>query len=598
MKTIKKILYLLTPKEKKQGIFLLFLILTMAFFDMLGVASILPFITILTNPDLIETNIILKNLYQKSFFFGVENEKQFLFISGIAVFILLIISLSLKAITQYAQIRFSLMREYSIGKRLVEGYLSQPYVWFLKRHSADIGKNILSEVNMVIVQTIVPAMNLVVQCSVTVAILSLLIIIDPILALCVGFILTFSYWIIFISIKKFLSRIGSERLEANKVRFTIISEVFGAIKETKLAGLEKIYVNRFSKPAKIYATNQSLAMVIGLLPRYCFEGIAFGGMIVLVLILMARDGNFISIMPTIALYAFAGYRLMPALQQTYTAITQLRFSSPTLNILYNDLVELQSYEQEKNVNSFIKLTKSITLENISFNYPDTKINTLKNINLKIEAFKKIGIVGTTGSGKTTMIDIILGLLDANDGILSVDNNPIDKDNRRSWQKSIGYVPQEIYLSDSSIESNIAFGVDSEDIDINSVEKATKIANLHDFIINELPEKYKTTLGERGIRLSGGQRQRIGIARALYRKPQILIMDEGTSALDNITEDAVMDAVNNLGDGITIILIAHRLSTVKNCDNIFLLEKGRLKAQGTYEHLLRTNEIFQRMLKNE
>ena len=339
-------------------------------------------------------------------------------------------------------------------------------------------------------------------------------------------------------------------------------------------------------------------MVIGLLPRYCLEGIAFGGMIVLVLILMARDGNFISIMPTIALYAFAGYRLMPALQQTYTAITQLRFSSPTLNILYNDLVELQSYEQEKNVNSFIKLTKSITLENISFNYPDTKINTLKNINLKIEAFKKIGIVGTTGSGKTTMIDIILGLLDANDGILSVDNNPIDKDNRRSWQKSIGYVPQEIYLSDSSIESNIAFGVDSEDIDINSVEKATKIANLHDFIINELPEKYKTTLGERGIRLSGGQRQRIGIARALYRKPQILIMDEGTSALDNITEDAVMDAVNNLGDGITIILIAHRLSTVKNCDNIFLLEKGRLKAQGTYEHLLRTNEIFQRMLKNE
>ena len=187
---------------------------------------------------------------------------------------------------------------------------------------------------------------------------------------------------IFISIKKFLSRIGSERLEANKVRFTIISEVFGAIKETKLAGLEKIYVNRFSKPAKIYATNQSLAMVIGLLPRYCLEGIAFGGMIVLVLILMARDGNFISIMPTIALYAFAGYRLMPALQQTYTAITQLRFSSPSLNILHNDLVELQSYEQEKNVNSFIKLTKSITLENISFNYPDTKINTLKNINKK------------------------------------------------------------------------------------------------------------------------------------------------------------------------------------------------------------------------
>ena len=598
MKTIKKIFDLLTPKEKKQGIFLLFLILTMAIFDMLGVASILPFITILTNPDLIETNIILKNLYQKSFFLGVENEKQFLFICGIAVFTLLIISLSLKAITQYAQIRFSLMREYSIGKRLVEGYLSQPYVWFLKRHSADIGKNILSEVNMVIAQTIVPAMNLIVQCSVTFAILSLLIIIDPVLALSVGSILTFSYWIIFISIKNFLSRIGYERLKANKVRFTIIAEVFGAIKETKLAGLEKLYVNRFSKPAKIYATNQSLAMVIGQLPRYCLEGIAFGGMIVLVLILMARDGNFVSIMPTIALYAFAGYRLMPALQQTYNAITQLRFSGPSLNTLHNDLIELQSYDQEKNVKSYIKLTKSITLENINFNYPNTKITTLKNINLKIEAFKKIGIVGTTGSGKTTMIDIILGLLEANDGILSVDNNPIDKNNRRSWQKSIGYVPQEIYLSDSSVESNIAFGQDPKHIDKESLENAAKIANLHDFIINQLPEKYKTSLGERGIRLSGGQRQRIGIARALYRKPQILIMDEGTSALDNLTEKEVMDALNNLGNEITTILVAHRLSTVKNCDNIFLLEKGKLIAEGNYEHLLRTNEIFQKMLKNE
>ena len=490
------------------------------------------------------------------------------------------------------------MREYSIGKRLVEGYLSQPYVWFLKRHSADIGKNILSEVNMVIAQTIVPAMNLIVQCSVTFAILSLLIIIDPVLALSVGSILTFSYWIIFISIKNFLSRIGYERLKANKVRFTIIAEVFGAIKETKLAGLEKLYVNRFSKPAKIYATNQSLAMVIGQLPRYCLEGIAFGGMIVLVLILMARDGNFVSIMPTIALYAFAGYRLMPALQQTYNAITQLRFSGPSLNTLHNDLIELQSYDQEKNVKSYIKLTKSITLENINFNYPNTKITTLKNINLKIEAFKKIGIVGTTGSGKTTMIDIILGLLEANDGILSVDNNPIDKNNRRSWQKSIGYVPQEIYLSDSSVESNIAFGQDPKHIDKESLENAAKIANLHDFIINQLPEKYKTSLGERGIRLSGGQRQRIGIARALYRKPQILIMDEGTSALDNLTEKEVMDALNNLGNEITTILVAHRLSTVKNCDNIFLLEKGKLIAEGNYEHLLRTNEIFQKMLKNE
>ncbi len=599
MERIKKVLELLTPKERSQGILLLILILIMAIFDTLGVASILPFITILSNPDLIETNMILKNLYQKSSFFGVENKKQFLFASGILVFILLITSLSLRAITQYAQIRFSLMREYSIGKRLVEGYLNQPYAWFLNRHSADIGKNILSEVNLIIAQTIVPMINLIVQCAITIAILLLLLIIDPILAISVGFVLASSYGLIFFIIKNFLLRKGSERLKANAARFTIISEVFGAIKEAKLAGLERLYIGRFSKPAKIYATNESLAMVIGQLPRYFLEGIAFGGMIILVLILMARDGTFVNVIPTIALYAFAGYRLMPALQQIYYAITQLRYSGPSLESIHSDLMNLKSRQEEKFQDvSTVKLTKSISLKNINYNYPNSQRTTLSNITLNIQAFKKIGIVGATGSGKTTMIDLILGLLEPDDGVLSVDGASITKNNLRAWQKSIGYVPQEIYLSDNSIESNIAFGEDEKDINKHAVENAAKIANLHDFIINELPEKYQTSLGERGIRLSGGQRQRIGIARALYRKPQILIMDEGTSALDNLTEDIVMEAVNNLGDKITIILIAHRLSTVKNCDNIFLLENGKLKTQGTYNELYKSSETFKKMLRRE
>ena len=239
--------------------------------------------------------------------------------------------------------------------------------------------------------------------------------------------------------------------------------------------------------------------------------------------------------------------------------------------------------------------KSIALNNIEYNYPNSKHTTLKNINLIIPAFSKVGFVGPTGSGKTTAIDIILGLLDPSKGTLTVDGNIIKSHNKRSWQKNIGYVPQQIYLSDTTIAANIAFGVEKKEINYEAVKDAAKIANLNDFVINELPNHYDTVVGERGVRLSGGQRQRIGIARALYNKPQVLILDEATSALDKVTEAEVMEAMNNLSNKITIIIIAHRLSTVKNCDNIFLLGNGNLKDQGTYDDLVIKNDNFKKMI---
>ena len=243
------------------------------------------------------------------------------------------------------------------------------------------------------------------------------------------------------------------------------------------------------------------------------------------------------------------------------------------------------------------LKKVISLKNIFYSYPSSQITTLKDINLSIPAYSTVGIVGPTGSGKTTTVDIILGLLEPKKGKLEVDGKVIDKDNLKAWQSSIGYVPQQIYLADDTVTANIALGRDPKYIDQNAVERAAKIANVHEFIINELPLKYETTVGERGIRLSGGQRQRIGIARALYHNPQLLILDEATNALDNLTEQAVMDAVNNLGNEITIILITHRLSTVKKCDNIFLLEKGELKQQGTFEKLIQLSDNFRASAKN-
>ena len=594
MKNFIKMYQLLDLNEKKQALFLLILTLIMAFLDTLGIASILPFISVLANPQIIETNEYLSSIYKASITLGVNSRQQFIFILGIVVFILLLFSLFFRAITIYFQTRFSLMREYSISKRLLELYLYQPYTWFLHRNSSNLSKIILSEVNQVVEGILIPMISLITQSVIAFAILGLLILFNPFLSFFAGLILIMSYVIIFYFVKKILFQFGHIRSQVNSERFLIISEVFGATKDVKVRGLEQEYINRFSKPAEIYAKNQSLAYVIGQTPRYFLEALAFGGLIILVLVLMLVGNSFDKIVPAIALYAFAGYRLMPALQQIYASSVQLRFNKPLLYLLYKDLINLQQSKKITNNTNIISINKSIELNNISFNYPNSKKLSLKKINLIIPAFTKVGIVGVTGSGKTTLVDIILGLLDPTKGTLSVDGNEIKNDNKRSWQSSIGYVPQQIYLSDASVANNIAFGIDIKNINQKSVEKAAKIANLHDFVIDELPLGYNTTVGERGVRLSGGQRQRIGIARALYHNPQIFILDEATNALDNITEQAIMDALNNLGNKITVILITHRLKTIKNCDKIFFMEKGLLIKHGNYNELLENCEQFRKM----
>ena len=594
MQTLKKILDLLTIHEKKRGAVLLFLILCMAFIDVLGVASIMPFMAVLANPDLILTNPVLKYLYNVSSILGISGTKQFLFFFGTIVFFLLITSVAVRAVTHYAQLRFVLMRECSIGSRLIESYLHQPYVWFLQRNSADFGKTILSEVQQVIYETMLPMIYLCTQGVVALALLSLIFAIDPKLSLIVGTVFSISYAVIFYFVKNILSKIGSERLRANEERFISVNEAFGSIKEVQIGRLEKNYIDRFKKPAQIFARCQSSSTLISQLPRYFIEGIAFGGIVLLLLILVAKGNLFSDVVPVVSLYVFAGYRLMPCMQQIYVSFTQLRVSQAGLNVIHKDLMNLKYFDKFPETTSRIKLTKSIKLNDISFYYPNSQKAALKNINLSIPAFSKVAFVGATGSGKTTMIDLILGLLDPSQGTLQVDGNIINNNSKRFWQKSIGYVPQQVFLTDSSVEENIAFGVDPKNIDRQAVEWASKIANLHNFVMSELPNNYNAIVGERGVRLSGGQRQRIAIARALYHKPQVLILDEATSALDGLTEQAVMEAVKNLENKITTILVTHRLSTVKDFDIIFLLEQGKLKDQGSYEELRQSSVIFKKM----
>lgn len=590
MEIFKKLLFLLTPQERKQAALLLLAILVMALLDMIGVASILPFMAVLTNPELIETNSILILMFKTSKIFGVDNNQHFLFALGVLVFVMLIISLAFKAITIYFQVRFVQMRQYSIGKRLVAGYLSQPYSWFLSRHSAELGKTILSEVSQIVGSGLNPLMELIAKSLITISLIALLVATDPKLVFVISFLLGGAYGFIYYFTRKYLNRIGEKRLKNNELRFSTISEAFGAAKEVKVGGLEDVYIKKFSDSSRILAQTQASSSVISQLPRFILEAIAFGGILLIILYMISQSGSFNNAIPVVSLYVFAGYRLMPALQQIYSSFTKLTFVRPSLDKLYNDIKNLKISEENLN-ETLLDFQKKIVLKNVSYNYPNSSRTALKNISLVIPAKSTVGLVGPTGSGKTTTVDIILGLLQSQKGILEVDGQVITKKNSRSWQKFIGYVPQYIYLSDDTIAANIAFGVEQKKINLKAVEKACKIANLHKFVSEELPEQYNTTIGERGVRLSGGQRQRIGIARALYHNPKVLILDEATSALDNQTEKAVMEAVNNLGKNITIIIIAHRLSTVKNCDIIFLLDKGELTSKGTFKELIKINDQF-------
>lgn len=585
MKNFKKLLFFLSPRELKQGVLLLIMIIIMAFLEMIGVASIMPFIAVLTNPNIVETNSILSTMFQFSSILGISNNREFLFFLGILVFVLLVFSLLFKALTTYLQIRFVQMREYTIGKKLIENYLCHPYDWFLNQNTSDLGKKILSEVSVIIGSGMRPMIEIISKSIVTFAIIFLLALTNLNLTVAVGLTFFIIYVLIYFFSRGFLKRIGKERLQANQLRFYTITEAFSAIKEIKLGGLENIYTKRFSKPAKNYALHNSSSQILAQLPRFGIEIIAFGGMLLVILYLMAETGKFAEALPIVAVFGFAGYRLMPALQQIYHSMNQIRFIGPAIDELYKDFKDSETYINNKN-QEIVTFEKTLTLNNICYEYPNSSNKILKDINLIIQARSTVGFVGKTGSGKTTIIDIILGLLDLKKGSLKIDGIELNKNNIRSWQKSIGYVPQNIYLSDDTIAANIAFGVEEKNYDQQRIENAAKTANLHEFVTKSLPKKYQTNVGERGVRLSGGQRQRIGIARALYKNPKLLVMDEATNSLDNQTEKAVMEAVHKLNKEITIILIAHRLNTLSECEKIYLLKDSKITNQGKFKDIIK------------
>ena len=591
-KDIKRIISLLNYKQIQRAKYLLLLMICMGIFELISIISIFPLISLISNPNIIYEKPALFFIYNLLSF---NSLKDFIIFSGFFCLVAFSISIGIKTLTNYMQILFLQDCEFELARKLFNIYINQPYKWILNRNSAILGKNILSEVNTIVNYGLQPILVVLSQSIISSLILILIFVSNFKLAILLLTFFSITYAIIFLIFNPFLKRMGEERSITNSKRFKLLNESFGAFKIIKLLGLENDYLKKYNPIAKKYASRESYLQIITILPRYFIELLAFGGIQIIIIFKVMNDNDFINSLPFITLYLFSGYRLLPSLQQIYNSVAQLRYVQIPLRNIYKE-VKKRKIDKYSFTNSseIFNLKNKLTLENLSYSYQSSSKLVVNKINITIPAKTTIGLVGTTGSGKTTTIDIILGLLQPREGFLKVDDKIITPKNCNSWQKNIGYVPQEIFLSDSDICSNIAFGINKLDIDMDKVIKASKVANLHNFISKELPEGYKTKIGERGIRLSGGQKQRIGIARALYNNPTILILDEATSSLDNLTEKAVMEAVSGLSHEITIIMVAHRLSTVKKCDLIYLFENGEIAGKGNFEELKSSYKKFRDM----
>ncbi len=590
MKPFFRVFKLLDSAERRQVLLLMPGILLMAVLQLAAIGFMSPFLNLISSDKSIDENMILNFLYHNLHF---DNQRSFTIFVGFLALILLVISNAFAMLMSWLLLRFAWLRNHSLSYKLLDTYLHKPYVYFLNMNSSELEKNMLSEVQQAIQGMLIPGMQMLSNAVIAISIIIFLLILDPLLALTTAATLTLAYAAVFAIVQRKLKRIGKERVVANKQRFQTAAESLGGIKEIKLLGNEDYFLDKYARASTTYARHMALSDALSFIPRYAIDTIAFGGLLVIILYMLASNQSIDKIIPVVGLYAFAGYKLMPALQQIYRSLTKARFNAAAVDVVARDLAGIakaKELRQNKN-NEALGFNSEIVLKDIDFSYPDSKEKLFKKLNLKIKANTQVAFVGTTGSGKTTVVDIILGLLKPDSGEIIIDGKKLSDENLRNWQRNIGYVPQNIYLSDSTIAENIAFGVDKKDIDLEAVIKAAKIADLQQFIEKEMENSYETVVGERGVRLSGGQRQRIGIARALYHDPAILVLDEATSALDNITEKSVFKAIDNAAKSKTIIMIAHRISTVKSCDEIFIIDHGDIVSSGNYGKLIEKSDSF-------
>lgn len=580
MSQIQSVISLMSKKEKIRFVFLIIGSMLLGVIEVLGVSSIMPFIAVASQPELIQTNEYLFWAYT---FFGFTSDKSFLLALGLLLFVFVLLRNIYLALYTYAQTHYTSMRRHSLSLKLFHVYISQRYPFFLNKNSYDFVKNINIEIERMINGTLMQLVNIICYLFQILLLTAFLFYVNTFVTLSITLILVSVYALVYIIIKKEVHSLGVERYKMTSLLARIVNEAFWGIKETKITGCEQTFIDSYTPPSKKFSHNFTKEEVINIIPKYILEVVSFSSILVLIFIMVGKSENFSEVISSISVYAYAGYRLMPSVQSVFRSFNKFKYSMPAaqkivqeFNYVYNEQDNISEVQER------LPFFESITMQNISFAYDSNKQKkVLDAITLSIPANSLVGFTGKTGSGKTTLVDILLGLLVPDEGSILIDGKEVSKKFIRSWQKNLGYVPQNIYLSNDTIAANIAFGVMREEIDMNAVRQAACMAQIDDFIQNELPERYNTLVGERGVRLSGGQRQRIGIARALYRDPSVLVMDEATSALDNQTEIDVMKAIDGLSGKKTIIMIAHRLSTLKKCDVIFDLENGQIVRSGKY-----------------
>ena len=592
--TIERIWSLLLPFQRRRAFFVLGLMLIMPVVELAGIGSIFTFVRSVADPGLLEQSGWLPRIRQWT---GLESTHEVLVLLGIGTLAVLVARNAVAAFNVWLRTRFSCMTSHELSVRLMRSYLAQPILFFAATNTASLSKNVLTETSQLVSGFLMAVLTIVSDSAMIVAIVGFLMWYDPVITVVAFGALGGTYGLIYLAVRGVVSRLGRQRMACQDDRFRTASQGFSGIKEIKLLGCESYFLNQFAQASRNFWRVLIKNSLIGQLPRYALETLVFGGAVLLVLLKLRSGEGLAQIIGLVTLYGVAVYRLMPSLDGLLKQFASLRFSAPVIDTLEEHLRDaLHARAVDGDRGESLPFDRAIQLDSVTFRYPNSSALVLDNLSVTIPKNRTIAFVGPTGVGKSTLVDIVLGLLAPDAGKLTVDGAPVNSENLRAWQNSIGYVPQDIYLYDDTLVRNIAFGRDERDIDRDAVIAAAKLAHLHDFVEAELPDGYETVVGERGIRLSGGQRQRVGIARALYYNPKVLVLDEATSSLDGITERIVTDAIQRLSGEMTIIVIAHRLSTIRHCDTIHLMRAGKIVAEGTYDELMAENATFRAMAR--
>ncbi|MFN4067268.1 MAG: ABC transporter ATP-binding protein [Thermosynechococcus sp.] len=590
LRSLNKIWRLLDRGDRWQllGIFLLMLITSL--WEAVGVGLIFPFIAVVEKPARLN-----QLLFWRTAPLTPTEEYQWLLLLSIALAALFIFKNLFIVASTYIQLKFLNAKECKFSVLLLRSYLFKPYTFHLQHNTATLIQNAARETNNVFNLYLLPLLIVISELLVVFAIFTVIFLSAPLISTVVIVLTVVLAYLFFRFFRHRLKQAGLQRVQYAQKVVQSINEALGGIKETKILGREQVFLDTYSENLLREKRTSLFQQIAFQLPRSYFETM---GVILLILILifsLLQRGTTAQILPLVSLFAAAAFRLLPSANRLMANLGNLIFYAASVDVLYHDLLEARTLEPPRL--SAVSpergaLWDRLELIDLYYTYPNAPRPALCRVSLTIKQGEMVGFVGASGAGKTTLVDLILGLLEPCQGDIRVDGESI-YGNLARWQRQIGYIPQSIYLSDDTLRHNIAFGLPTEQIDETALWRAVEAAQLAEFVAG-LPAGLNTVVGERGVRLSGGQRQRIGIARALYHNPSVLIMDEATAALDNQTEAGVMDAIQALSGEKTIIMIAHRLSTVMACDRLYFMAHGQVVAVGSYEKLLQTSPDFRAM----